>query len=247
MSDQLGLYFRRTAEFHLGVMHATFKVFQFGDGGNHGIPVFGDWDGTGFDKPGLYFRESAEFHLGNMDGQTIRHFQFGDGGNEGIPVVGDWDGTGIDKPGLYFRGSAEFHLGNMDGQTIRHFQFGDGGNDGIPVVGDWQPTSDLYRIQIVRNGRPSEGTGTRITNDSGIPAVIAAGTLAIVVPDGGEGGIEQDSIGAKTPLIVWKFEAGDPPMANTAGTLEISGADAVPVGHVDGLQIHPDGSMRLTG
>ncbi|WP_165223339.1 hypothetical protein [Aquisphaera insulae] len=129
MMDLPGLFIAPV--FHFSDLNgSTTRRVQFGDGA--GIPIVGDWTGTGIDMPGL--KIGAIFHFGNMDGSTIRRVQFGDG--PGTPVVGDWDGTGTDKPGLKI--GAIFHLGDMNGRTIRRVQFGDG--PGTPIVGDWDGT-----------------------------------------------------------------------------------------------------------
>jgi hypothetical protein len=113
------------SEFHLGDLQGnTVKVVRFGDKGI-GLSEFGDWDGTGVDRPIIYVRATAEFHLGDLQGNTVKVIPFGDGAIGWKPHFGDWDGTGTDKPVLFHWDKSEFHFGDLQGNTVKVVRFGD--------------------------------------------------------------------------------------------------------------------------
>jgi hypothetical protein len=188
MTSKLGLYFRSTAQFHYCNLDGVpIKIVEFGNSGGNYIPVAGDWNGTGTDRPGLYARDIAQFQLRINDGPPPLdwHVDFGNIGNNGIPVVGDWDGTGHDRPGLYFKDIAQFHLRISNGPppVDLHVEFGNSGNSGIPIVGDWDGAGrdrpglyfrDIAQFQLrIADGPPPVDRHVDFGNadNNGIPVV----------------------------------------------------------------------------
>ncbi len=97
-----------------------------------GIPVVGDWTGSGKDTPGVF--SNGRWHLKRADGGPNIVFTFGNPGD--TPVVGDWTGDGVDTCGVVRR-SGEWHLrhSNTTGNADKVFYFGNPGDE--PFAGDW--------------------------------------------------------------------------------------------------------------
>jgi hypothetical protein len=109
-----------------------------------GLPVTGDWDGTGTTKLGVYLPRDGRWLLdlngnGAVDpGEEVSRF----GGVPGdIPVTGDWNGTGNTKIGIFRPSTGEWLL-DMDGDGVfnpakdRRLVFG-GKKGDVPLTGDW--------------------------------------------------------------------------------------------------------------
>jgi hypothetical protein len=96
-----------------------------------GIPVAGDWTGSGRVTPGVFV--GGRWHLRPPgDGPDIV-FDFGNPGDS--PVVGDWNGDGVDTPGVVRNGRWFLRNSNSTGVADLDFFYGNPGD--TPVVGDW--------------------------------------------------------------------------------------------------------------
>ena len=119
----------------------TDKAYYFGIAG--GIPVTGDWSGSGITKIGVYDPATTTWYLdyngnGIWDGTpTDKAYYFGIAG--AIPVTGNWSGSGATKIGVY--DNATWYLdfngnGVWDGvPTDAMAVFGFVG--ATPIVGNW--------------------------------------------------------------------------------------------------------------
>ncbi len=96
-----------------------------------GLPIVGDWDGSGIDRPGVV--AAGLWYLADTDGLITDKFRFGNPGD--IPVVGDWDGDGVDTPGIVRDGVWYLSNRNRAGAADVVFTYGNPGD--IPVAGDW--------------------------------------------------------------------------------------------------------------
>jgi hypothetical protein len=96
-----------------------------------GIPLMGDWTGSGEDMPGVFV--NGRWHLRPANGGPNIVFDFGNPGD--FPVVGDWNGDGIDTPGLFRSGRWFLRNSNSAGPHDLAFDFGDPGD--TPIAGDW--------------------------------------------------------------------------------------------------------------
>ncbi len=96
-----------------------------------GIPVMGDWTGSGRDTPGVFV--DGRWYLRRADGGPEIVFTFGNPGD--LPVVGDWNGDGTDTPGVFRRG--EWFLRDSNSTGVAHHSFGFGDPGDTPFVGDW--------------------------------------------------------------------------------------------------------------
>ena len=109
----------------------------------NGIPVVGDWTGSGRDMPGVF--ANGRWHLTRADGGPNIVFDFGNPGDS--PVVGDWNGDGVDTPGVVREGRWFLRNSNSTGSADKVFWFGDPGDR--PFAGDWNgsgvDTPGLYR------------------------------------------------------------------------------------------------------
>jgi len=108
-----------------------------------GIPLMGDWTGSGQDTPGVFI--NGRWHLRRADGGPNIVFEFGNPGD--LPVVGDWNGNGVDTPGLFRNGRWFLRNSNTVGAADISFEFGNPGD--TPIAGDWTgggvDTPGLYR------------------------------------------------------------------------------------------------------
>ncbi len=122
---------------------------------SRGVPVVGDWTGTGHARIGL-FRDGVWFldlnGNGRWDGCEVDAcFAFGTSGD--VPVVGDWNGAGRAELGVFrdgvwlrdFDGNRQWDGCEVDACGA----FGLPGD--LPVVGDWDGTG-YARIGVLREG-----------------------------------------------------------------------------------------------
>lgn len=96
-----------------------------------GIPVVGDWTGSGRDMPGVF--RNGSWHLKRADGGPNIVFGFGDRDDQ--PVVGDWIGQGVDTVGIVRDGQWHLRYENSTGGADKVFWFGDPGDEAF--AGDW--------------------------------------------------------------------------------------------------------------
>jgi len=129
---------------HIRVPGNPDYTFFYGDPGD--IPLFGDWDGDGFDTPGMWRQGPGGgfAYLTNTlppDGGSANaefDFFFGDPGDE--VFSGDWNGDGIDTLGIN-RGGHIFLTdtngsGGLPVPTDYDFWFGDPGDRAFGGDGD---------------------------------------------------------------------------------------------------------------
>ncbi len=118
-----------------------------------GIPVVGDWNGSGTTKVGTWSDGFWQLDLSGSaqpDPTKILRGQLGLAGD--TPVVGDWDGSGKTKVGVYRKGVWYLDTGGdikWDSPKIVQLSFGLPGD--VPVVGDWDG-SGKTKIGIFRRG-----------------------------------------------------------------------------------------------
>ena len=98
-------------------------TFFYGDPGD--VPLFGDWDGDGFDTPGMYRPTNGFAYLTNTlpadAGVGVAEFDF----FYGIPgdqvFVGDWDGINGDSLGISRNG--KIYLANTNATVFADIEF----------------------------------------------------------------------------------------------------------------------------
>ena len=153
LTDKVGLYRPSTGEWFLdrngnGAWDGCdVDVCEQPFGGLDGIPVVGDWNGSGSAKLGLFVTASAQWLLdvngnGAWDGcasDACRSF----GKSSDIPVVGQWTSGSYDRIAIFRPSEEKWHL-DLNGNGILDrcttdkcpswsiYQRGD-----VPVVGDW--------------------------------------------------------------------------------------------------------------
>ncbi|WP_299034354.1 hypothetical protein [uncultured Pseudokineococcus sp.] len=95
-----------------------------------GVPLVGDWDGSGGDKVGWYRDGVVSLRMGPTTAVTYRFGKAGD-----LPVVGDFDGDGKDSVGIYRAGQWHLRNSHSSGGADHYFVFGNASQ--VPVVGRW--------------------------------------------------------------------------------------------------------------
>ena len=167
----LGLYDPTTADFF--IRHSTDEgladvTTRFGAPG--GIPIAGDWTGSGVDTLGVYIPATGQWYLrySNSDGPADEAFSYGPEGTNWLPVVGDWDGDGRDSIGLYEPATGSWHLrGAGPEASDADFTFGPPG--AVPMAGDWngsgrdsigvyQPDWGLWVLRNEHSNGPADAT-----------------------------------------------------------------------------------------
>ncbi|HVR80203.1 MAG TPA: hypothetical protein VMS99_17665, partial [Acidimicrobiia bacterium] len=96
-----------------------------------GIPLIGDWTGSGIETPGVFAR--GRWHLRRADGGPNIVFDYGL--STDTPIVGDWNGDGIDTPGVVRNG--QWFLRNSNSAGMAHLSFYYGVPGDSPFAGDW--------------------------------------------------------------------------------------------------------------
>ena len=151
-SDRIGIYRPSTGEWFLdrngngGWDVADTHAETFGE--STGIPVFGDWNGSGKTKVGLFVPETSQWFLdinGNgiwddcgVDG-CVKSF----GQSTDLPAVGQWSTTPGDSIGVFRRSEKKWYLdknrnGVLEGcRTDECPSFSIYVDGDIPVAGDW--------------------------------------------------------------------------------------------------------------
>ncbi|HVQ37955.1 MAG TPA: class I SAM-dependent methyltransferase [Pyrinomonadaceae bacterium] len=136
----LGLYQPATANFFLRhAMSAGPADIIVGFGPEGGIPLAGDWTGSGSDKIGIYVPRTGQWFLRhtNSGGEADESFSFGPPNAAWLPVVGDWDGDGRDSVGLYDPETGSWHLRGESSDRTSERSFTCSPARGLPVAGDW--------------------------------------------------------------------------------------------------------------
>ena len=138
---------------------STDGFYFFGGGLAGGVPVTGNWTGTGATKIGVY--DNGVWYLdlngnGAWDGTPADAlYYFGGGLTGAVPVTGNWTGTGATKIGVYDNGVWYLDLngnGAWDGIPADGLRYFGGGLTGaVPVTGD-STGSATTRIGVYANG-----------------------------------------------------------------------------------------------
>jgi hypothetical protein len=108
---------------HIRVPGNDDYTFTYGNPGD--VPLFGDWDGDGFDTPGMYRPTNGFAYLTDTlppdGGVAIAEFDF----FYGIPgdqvFVGDWDGINGDSLGISRNG--RIYLANTNATVFADIEF----------------------------------------------------------------------------------------------------------------------------
>jgi lysophospholipase L1-like esterase len=98
-------------------------TFFYGNPGD--VPLFGDWDGDGYDTPGMYRPSNGFAYLTNTlpdnGGFGVAEFDFFFGIPGDQVFVGDWDGDGADSLGISRGG--KMYLANTNATVVADLEF----------------------------------------------------------------------------------------------------------------------------
>ena len=106
-----------------------------------GVPLFGDWRGTGISTLAMFDPARSEFAIfaSNLAPAPDRTIVLALPGHDpgDIPLSGDWDGDRVQTIGVYRASTSTFYLRNRNtsGPPDHVIRFGQPGD--LPVVGDW--------------------------------------------------------------------------------------------------------------
>src|SRR6266404_3688760 len=103
-------------------------------GPRDGVPLAGDWNGTGTAKVGIYKPDEGIFYLRNSNSAGDADIIVPFGPKKSVPIVGDWDGDGTTTIGVYRPNELMFYLHNGD-KSDYIVRLGGAGD--IPIVGKW--------------------------------------------------------------------------------------------------------------
>lgn len=152
LSDKIGVYRPSTGEWFLdrngngGWDNADTYAKPFGAG--VGVPVVGDWDGSGKTKMGLFVPEASQWFLdkngnGTLDNCGMDTCVGSFGQQTDLPVVGQWTTTFGDSIGVFRRSEKKWHLDKNRNGVLEECRIDECPSfsiyvDGdIPVAGDW--------------------------------------------------------------------------------------------------------------
>lgn len=129
----------------------TTRSSSFGSKG--GIPVVGDWTGSGTTKVGTWQDGFWELDLGESGPPGSTKVVRGRLGLPGdLPIVGDWDGSGKTRVGVWRNGTWYLDTsGAVEWNPATTLQIAFGQPGDIPVVGDWDG-SGSSKIGVFRRG-----------------------------------------------------------------------------------------------
>jgi List-Bact-rpt repeat protein len=152
-TDKIGVYRPSTGEWFLdlngnGVLESCGIDHCVSYSSQDGVPVVGDWNGSGVTQLGLFLSGTAEWHLdGNAseswDGCGVDLCLGPYGLGTDIPISGKWTARGYDRIGVFRTSTRRWYLdANGDGKLkncrrdqcaiLSVYQDGD-----LPVTGDW--------------------------------------------------------------------------------------------------------------
>jgi hypothetical protein len=154
-TDKIGVYRPSTGEWFLdltgnGVLESCgidHCVSTFGSPA--GIPVVGDWNGSGVIQLGLFLADTADWRLDQnanetWDGCNVDSCLGPFGQPTDIPITGKWTATGYDRIGTFRPSNGRWYLDSLGGKGkwntcdwdrcgyLKVYQAGD-----LPVTGDW--------------------------------------------------------------------------------------------------------------
>ena len=202
-ADQV-LLVEPNGRWHIRVPGSADYTFWYGISGD--VPLFGDWDGDGYDTPGMYRPTNGFAYLTNTlppdggfgVGDPALTFFFGGPGDQ--VFVGDWDGDGVDTLGISRNG--KIYLANTNATVIADQEFwfgtptdtafgGDAARDGTDGVFLYRPSSGFtYYTNSTPTG-PNDVAPTHGTLFFGVP------TDRFVIGDWDADGV--DSVGVFRP------------------------------------------------
>jgi hypothetical protein len=154
LSDKIGVYRPSTGEWFLDRngnggwdgcgMDRCAQPFA----GSEGVPVVGDWNGSGAAKLGLFVADSGQWLFdangnGIWDGCNIDACVASFGQSMDVPVVGQWSAGSSDWIGIFRPGERKWHLDlNWNGilnacKTDKCYALSVYQNGDVPVAGDW--------------------------------------------------------------------------------------------------------------
>ena len=208
---------------HMPRGDGTTHDFFYGNPGD--VPLFGDWDGDGFDTPGMYRPTNGFAYLTNdlpADGgvgfgDPALTFFFGGPGDQ--VFVGDWDGDGIDTLGISRNG--KMFLANTNATVFADMEFwfgnptdiafgGDPDGDGKDSVFLYRATSGFTYFTNSTPVGPNAVAPTHGTLFFGVP------TDRFVIGDWNEDGT--DTVGVFRPSDTTVYLRND----NTTGPAHVS-------------------------
>jgi len=205
-NDTVGIFRSSLVQFQLRDSNTTGApdhVVTFGQAGD--VPVAGDWDNTGVDRPGVYRSSTGQFIL-LVSPRSVVTINFGTPGGVDVPVVGDWDGNGVDTPGVFNPQTNNWFLTNgVNGQNVNNsfppaaFQFFLGQVGDLPVAGDWNGDG-FDTVGVFRTGNSTWFLSNGFQGTIDIKPFIfgSLGSLPIAGDWNGDG---IDSAGVFTPKV----------------------------------------------
>jgi hypothetical protein len=167
-TDKIGVYRPSTGEWFLdldgdGVLESCgidYCVSSF----SGGVPVVGEWDGSGISQLGMFLTDTAQWRLDKnanetWDGCKVDRCLGPFGQRTDLPVTGKWNASGNDRIGVFRPGNGRWHLDlSGDGKWdtcnwdrcayLTVYQAGD-----LPVPGSWNGNG-LTQLGLYR---PSTG------------------------------------------------------------------------------------------
>ena len=160
------------------------------DGRVGGLPLVGDWNGTGGEEVGLYrpatgvFTLDVDLDLASMDADDTVITRLA-GKIGGKPVMGDWDGDGDDDVSLFFGPTGQWLFDTNANPLAAEVSVTrlDGRVGGRPVVGDFDGDGDTDWGLF----RPLTGRWALDLNHTGV--IDAGPDLQYAKVDGAVGGV----------------------------------------------------------
>jgi ABC-type phosphate/phosphonate transport system substrate-binding protein len=265
VSDEV-LLVEPNGRWHIRQVGQADYTFWYGIRGD--VPLFGDWDGDGYDTPGMYRPTNGFAYLTNElppnggfgVGDPALTFFFGGPGDQ--VFVGDWDGDRIDTLGISRNG--KMYLANTNATVIADLEFwfgvptdvafgGDAARDGTDGVFLYRPTSGFTYFTNSTPVGPNDVAPTDGTLFFGVP------TDRFVIGDWDADGV--DSVGVFRPSNTtvylrnlnttgahgisyvwgqpsWQPVAGVPPPQMTLILQSSSNGDAAAAGQVLANALH---------
>ncbi|MBT8165923.1 MAG: hypothetical protein KJO97_10275, partial [Acidimicrobiia bacterium] len=165
---------------HIRVPGNDDYTFFYGNPGD--VPLFGDWDGDGFDTPGMYRPSNGFAYLTNTlpanGGVGVAEFDFFYGIAGDQVFWGDWDGDGADSLGISRNG--KIYLANTNATVVADLEFFFGLETdiafGADLDGDGKDSVIVYR---------ESNSFAYYTNDTSLGLAPTAGELFFGAPGDG--------------------------------------------------------------
>ncbi|MBI2535058.1 MAG: hypothetical protein HYW03_23000, partial [Deltaproteobacteria bacterium] len=150
--DKIGVYRPSTGEWFFdlngnGVLETCGIDYCVSSFGSLGVPVVGDWNGSGVSQLGMFLTDAGQWQLDQNANETwegcLIDTCIGPYGQTDIPIPGRWDLQGFDRIGVFRPSTALWYLDvNGNGQWngcrrdvcgyLSVYKAGD-----LPIVGHW--------------------------------------------------------------------------------------------------------------